>query len=146
MIASHNTIVGTTAAPACFVSSMASSRITETEVSVWLVDTQEQLGTHKARLFIYSSNAVNEPETVWVELTMHCPVQITGDVNNDGFVNQGDIIYMINHVLRAGPNPKPLREAGDVNCDAALNQSDIIYLVNNVLRAGPSPCNVCQFF
>jgi hypothetical protein len=117
-----------------------------TDVAIWLVNTEAALGGHTGHLVISSTNAVNEPETIWVELNMLCPVAITGDVNDDGKISQSDIIYLINFTLRAGPTPIPVREAGDVNCDENVSQADIIYLVNHVLRAGPSPCNVCQFF
>ena len=117
-----------------------------TDVAIWLVNTEAALGTHTGHLVISSTNAVNEPETIWVELNMLCPVAITGDVNDDGKISQSDIIYLVNYILRAGSTPIPVRESGDVNCDENVSQADIIYLVNHVLRAGPSPCNVCQFF
>lgn len=118
----------------------------ETDVAIWIVNTDAGMGHHSAHLVIESNNAVNSPETMWVELDMVCPVPITGDVNDDGRLSQSDIIYMVNHVLRGGPLPVPVWQAGDVNCDETLSQSDIIVLVNHLLRGGPSPCNVCQFF
>ena len=57
-----------------------------------------------------------------------------------------DIIYMVNHLLRAGPAPVPVPEAGDVNCDGSLALGDVIYLVNFLLRGGPSPCNACSAY
>jgi hypothetical protein len=118
----------------------------ETDVAVWIVNTDAQLGHHTAHLVIQSDNAVNSPETVWVEVDMLCPVPITGDANHDGRLSQADVIYLVNYVLRGGPLPVPVWQAGDANCDEALTQSDIIVIVNHLLRAGPSPCNVCQFF
>lgn len=118
----------------------------ETDVLIWIVNTNAPLGHHTGRLMIESENAVNTPETIWVELDMICPVQISGDVNQDDRLSQADIIFLVNHVLRGGPLPRPVWQAGDVNCDETLTQSDIIVLVNHLLRAGPSPCNVCQFF
>lgn len=73
-----------------------------------------------------------------------CPVALTGDVNLSGNRNTTDIIYLANHVLKAGAAPQPCRAAGDVNCDGTLNLTDIIYLVNSVLRGGPAPCDVCS--
>lgn len=118
----------------------------ETDVAIWIVNTDASLGRHTGRLIINSENAINAPETVWVELDMLCPVAITGDVNHDGRLSQADIIYLVNHVLRAGPLPIPVWQAGDTNCDEGLSQGDIILLVNHLLRGGPSPCNVCRFF
>lgn len=118
----------------------------ETYVAIWIVNTDASIGHHVGHLVISSDNAVNEPETVWVELDMLCPVALAGDVNQDGRLSQGDIIYLVNHVLRGGPLPVPVWQAGDTNCDETLSQSDIVLLVNHLLRGGPSPCNVCQFF
>ena len=72
-----------------------------------------------------------------------CPVAVTGDVNTSGSVNTADIIYLVNSVLKAGPEPVPCRGAADVNCDGQVGTSDIIYLVNSVLKAGAPPCDVC---
>ena len=117
-----------------------------TDVAIWITNTDAELGRHTGHLIIRSSNAVNTPDTVWVLLDMLCPVQVLGDANYDGRLSQADIIYVVNHVLRGGPPPRPVWQAGDINCDEIVTQSDIIALVNHLLRAGPSPCNVCQFF
>jgi hypothetical protein len=117
-----------------------------TDVAIWIVNTDAPLGRHVGQLVIESANAVNSPDTIWVELDMLCPVQVLGDANWDGRVSQADIIYVVNNVLRGGPQPKPVWQAGDVNCDETLSQSDIIVLVNHLLKGGPPPCNVCQFF
>jgi hypothetical protein len=118
----------------------------ETDVAVWIVNTDAQMGHHVGHLIIDSWNAINAPETLFVVLDMLCPVSMPGDVNGDGRLSQSDIIFLVNHVLRAGPPPQPVWQAGDANCDGALSQSDIIVLVNNLLRAGPTPCDVCQYF
>ena len=117
-----------------------------TDVAIWVVNTDAELGHHTAHLVIESDNAVNTPETVWVQLDMLCPVQVLGDANYDSRLSQADIIYLVNHVLRGGPAPRPVWQAGDTNCDETVSQSDIIVLVNHLLKAGASPCNVCQFF
>jgi hypothetical protein len=117
-----------------------------TDVAIWIVNTDSPLGRHVGHLVIESSNAVNAPDTVWVQLDVVCPVQVLGDANWDGRLSQADIIYLVNNVLKGGPPPRPVWQAGDVNCDLALSQSDIIGLVNHLMRGGPPPCNVCQFF
>jgi hypothetical protein len=116
----------------------------ETEVQVWLVSTDLSLGQHSGNLVIFSTNAVNSPETVTVILEVLCPIAETGDANGDGKLSQSDIIYLVNHLLKAGPAPTPVPEAGDVNCDGTLALGDVIYLVNFLLKAGPSPCNACS--
>lgn len=72
-----------------------------------------------------------------------CPVPLTGDVQSSGDVNSTDIIYLVNYVLKGGPDPLPCPAGGDANCDGVVNSTDIIYLVNYVLKGGPPPCDVC---
>lgn len=124
----------------------AGATANSTDVAIWIVNTDAELGRHIGQLVIESDNAVNSPDTVYVQLDMLCPVQVLGDANWDGRVSQADIIYLVNNVLRGGPMPKPVWQAGDMNCDEVLSQSDIIALVYHLLRGGPAPCNVCQFF
>ena len=116
----------------------------EALIQVWVIATTDlSLGIHTANVIVSSDNAVNSPETVFVEVMILCPILITGDANFDGAVTQGDIVYLVNHVLKAGPRPQPVSEAGDVNCDRVIGLSDIIYLVNFILKAGPAPCDAC---
>ncbi|NMC44904.1 MAG: hypothetical protein GYA46_13380 [candidate division Zixibacteria bacterium] len=63
---------------------------------------------------------------------------IVGDVNDDGNINVGDAVYMVNWIFRSGPLP-PHLEAADVNCDLARNVGDAVYIVNYVFRSGPGP-------
>jgi hypothetical protein len=72
-----------------------------------------------------------------------CAVALTGDVNVSGDMSLADVIYLVNYVLKAGPDPQPCAAAGDVNCSGDIVLSDVIYLVNYVLKAGPDPCDVC---
>ena len=73
-----------------------------------------------------------------------CPISYPGDVSGDDNLTTGDIIYMVNAVLKAGPAPVPCLGAGDVNCDGNVTTGDIIYLVNTILKAGPPICDVCS--
>jgi hypothetical protein len=63
-----------------------------------------------------------------------------GDVNNDGAVQISDVVYLINYVLKSGPEPMPVPQVGDVNCDNSVNLADVVYLINYVLKSGPAPC------
>jgi hypothetical protein len=67
----------------------------------------------------------------------------TGDVNQDGLITSGDIVFMIAHVFKGGPAPGPIPRAGDVNCDLVLTSADIIRLVNYTFKSGPPPCDIC---
>lgn len=73
-----------------------------------------------------------------------CPVQMTGDANADGLIQPPDLIYLVNYVLRAGPDPLPCAATGDVDCNGAANIADLIFIVNYIFRAGPAPCDVCN--
>lgn len=115
-----------------------------TRVSVWVIASTDLLvGVHPAHVIVSSSNAVNSPETVFVQVRILCPIPLTGDVTGDGAVSQSDIVYLVNHVLKAGPAPVPLKEAGDVNCDRNVGLADVIFLVNYVLKGGAAPCDAC---
>lgn len=63
-----------------------------------------------------------------------------GDVNGDGVVELGDIVYEINYVFRNGPPPVP-GAVGDVTCDGVVELGDVVYLINYVFRDGPPPCS-----
>jgi hypothetical protein len=59
-----------------------------------------------------------------------------GDVNNNGGIEGGDVIYMINYLFRDGLPPSPL-SAGDVNCDGVVTAGDVVFLITYLFRGGP---------
>jgi hypothetical protein len=61
-----------------------------------------------------------------------------GDVNEDGLIDLGDAIYLLNYLFRGGPPPNPWI-AGDLNCDGLVDLGDLIYLLNYLFREGPPP-------
>jgi hypothetical protein len=67
------------------------------------------------------------------------PLILCGDVNADGSVELGDIVYLINFVFRAGDPPVPPVNRGDVNSDCSIELGDIVYLINFVFRSGDPP-------
>ena len=67
---------------------------------------------------------------------------VHGDVKGDGDVGLADVVYLINYVLKGGPEPKPY-EAGDMDCrNNWVDLADIVYLINYLFRGGPAPCNL----
>jgi hypothetical protein len=71
------------------------------------------------------------------------PPVICGDVNNDGIVNVGDIVYLVSYLYKSGPAPIPMPCVGDVNNDDIVNVGDIVYLVSYLYKSGPAPDPNC---
>jgi len=63
----------------------------------------------------------------------------TGDVDRDGDIDLGDVVYLANYLLKGGDEPPFLYEA-DVNCDQKYELADVIYLANSILKGGDEPC------
>ena len=72
-----------------------------------------------------------------------CPIVLPGDVQQNGGITSGDIIYLVNFVFKLGPDPLPCVGAGDINCNGTVTSGDIISLVNRVFKNQPLPCDVC---
>jgi|GEM_PF-2941098 len=66
-----------------------------------------------------------------------------GDVNDDGTIDLGDVIYLINYLYRNGLNPTPWWFVGDANCDMMVDIADVLYLINYLYKYGPEPCYPC---
>jgi hypothetical protein len=66
-----------------------------------------------------------------------------GDVNNDGVVDVGDVVYMINYLFKGGPAPKPTNCVGDVNNDNVVDVGDVVYLINYLFKGGVAPDPNC---
>ena len=64
-----------------------------------------------------------------------------GDANNDGEVQIGDAVYIINYVFIGGTAPYPFA-TGDVNCDNKVNITDVVFLINYLFRNGNQPGDV----
>jgi hypothetical protein len=67
-----------------------------------------------------------------------------GDATNDGNIDAGDVVYLINYLFRNGPEPIPILYTGDPNCDNQVDVGDVVYLINYLYRGGPEPCNPCD--
>jgi len=65
-----------------------------------------------------------------------------GDVNMDGEIDVGDVIYLVNYLFEEGPEPVPW-ESGDVNCDGVVDIADVVYLINYLFIDGPPPPASC---
>jgi hypothetical protein len=91
-----------------------------------------------------STEATNPADTVTSPATEISPVcrGDCGDVNNDGVVDVGDVVYLVSYLYRDGPWPDP-ECIGDVNDDDVVNVGDVVYLVAYLYRSGPPPNPAC---
>ena len=65
------------------------------------------------------------------------PMQ-TGDLNEDGVIDQADIDFLNFYMTGFGPASQPL-ELADVNGDSEIDILDVEYLTNYVNNGGPAP-------
>ncbi|MGB8656780.1 MAG: dockerin type I domain-containing protein [Candidatus Zixiibacteriota bacterium] len=64
---------------------------------------------------------------------------VRGDATGNGVIDAGDVVYLINYLLRGEPAPNP-SESADVTCDGLVSAGDVVYLVNYLFKGGPAPC------
>ena len=62
-----------------------------------------------------------------------------GDCNNDGIIDVGDVVYLINYLFKAGPEPITGKWVGDCNANGIVNAGDVVYLINYLFKSGPAP-------
>jgi|GEM_PF-3926623 len=68
-----------------------------------------------------------------------------GDVNQDGVLDLGDILHLINYLYKFGDAPLPFVDQGDVNNDGIVDLADILLLINYLYKSGPAPQDACRF-
>jgi hypothetical protein len=68
----------------------------------------------------------------------HITACSVGDVNCDGQVDVGDVVFLINYLYKGGL-PSDFIELGDVNGDSVVDAGDVVYLINYLYRDGPPP-------
>ncbi len=99
----------------------------------------------KVRFFVSDSNlpSVVEAGIDDFSVFVYTCVISCGDVNRDGEVNLGDVVYLVGYLYRNGSPPAcdPVTDCGDVNLDDVINIGDILYLVNYLYRGGSPPGN-----
>lgn len=65
--------------------------------------------------------------------------ELPGDVNFDGAVNVGDVVYLVNHVFKSS-SPPVVPNWADVNADCVINVGDIVHITNYIFESGsPAP-------
>jgi hypothetical protein len=88
--------------------------------------------------FFWKVRAYDSCEETWSTETWNLLVVSRGDCNADGVIDVGDVVYLINFVLRDGPSPDPLT-VGDCNCDEVIDLDDVIFLIHYLFLNGPAP-------
>lgn len=70
---------------------------------------------------------------------------LCGDVTNDGVVDVGDVVFLVNYLYRGGEEPKPALCIGDVQVppDGVVNVGDVVYIINYLFRGGEPPTTEC---
>jgi protein involved in polysaccharide export with SLBB domain len=107
-------------------------------ITDFYLDSNAPLGTYTVSVHMY----VDDWEgltNVTFEVVSHC-----GDVNNDGVVAVGDVVYLINYLYRGGPAPFPDICSGDCNGDTIVNVGDVVSLINYLYRGGSAPGGCCE--
>ena len=66
-----------------------------------------------------------------------------GDCNNDGVVDVGDIVYLVNYLYKGGPEPIPMLCVGNANGDTVVDIGDVVYIINYLFKGGPAPVDDC---
>jgi hypothetical protein len=72
-------------------------------------------------------------------ITNRMTQELCGDVNDDGIVNVGDVVYVVGYLYKSGPVPICPASRGDVNNDGIINVGDVVYLVGYLYKGGPAP-------
>jgi hypothetical protein len=67
---------------------------------------------------------------------------LCGDCTQDGVIDVGDVVCILNYLFKDYPPPEPLCIL-DVNCDGVVDLGDAIYLINYLFRNGDPPCSEC---
>jgi PKD repeat protein len=77
---------------------------------------------------------------VWSVFSLTCSFfrYSHGDVNLNGIIDLGDVVYLITYQYKNGPAPICLL-AGDVNCDGLVGLGDVVYLITFLYKNGPAP-------
>jgi hypothetical protein len=66
------------------------------------------------------------------------PAFVCGDAFRDGWVNVGDVVFLINYIFKNGDAPYPL-EIADANGDGGISVGDAVYLIEYIFKGGADP-------
>ena len=67
---------------------------------------------------------------------------LCGDMNDDGVINIGDPMFLLNYIFYSGA-PAPSFIVADVNCNGRINVGDIEYILDYIFSDSDAPCANC---
>ena len=79
----------------------------------------------------------------WIADRLGGWIMICGDCNDDGLVDIGDVLYLINYLFLDGSEPDPVGCGGNANGDGQLDIGDVLHLINYLFIEGPPPVDEC---
>ncbi|MBU2652752.1 MAG: hypothetical protein KKA81_17630, partial [Bacteroidetes bacterium] len=95
------------------------------------------LGEYPDSFYVYAPTASNSPGKVRMRLQMW---RFHGDNDWNGEVNVLDLVYLVDYLFQAGPQPRPARIVGDLTCNKQVDVQDLTYFVAYLFQQGPIPC------
>jgi hypothetical protein len=66
---------------------------------------------------------------------------VKGDYNGDQIASISDLVWLIDFLTAAGPEPVGGAERADANCDGSVNIADVVYYMNFVFGVAELPCH-----
>jgi hypothetical protein len=119
---------------------LATLTLTVTDTTIVYIDTtfwpDEATSLHYTRLDNKSYlPRLNSPGCFWFAVK-------PGDINSDGHVGLGDVIYLADYYYRAGPAPR-YRAVADVSGDGIASVGDIVWLINYLCNGSWRPRKSC---
>jgi hypothetical protein len=81
-------------------------------------------------------------ETTWSNQIYSFDLENYGDINGDGNVNLGDVVFLVSYLYRGGASPQPL-SAGDINGDCQVSLGDVVYFISYLYKGGAQPVRGC---
>jgi len=63
---------------------------------------------------------------------------LVGDLDGNGSINVGDVIFLVDYLFFDGPAPDP-EALGDLDCNGSVNVADLTFLVDYMFFGGPPP-------
>ncbi|MGB7061565.1 MAG: hypothetical protein WBF13_04330 [Candidatus Zixiibacteriota bacterium] len=100
----------------------------------WCINDIETCAGGESRPWFYGMTLSGDP-TLKLSRFM---LDHTGDVNSDGAIDLGDVVFLISYLFRGGTAPDPLR-LGDPTADCVVDLGDVIFLLNYLYRGGSLP-------